>query len=229
MKNKLRVVELKGAKTGAYIGFEALAKILAATKAPVTALQVSEACGLSHFRAKSLMHQFRILGLVHRVGFVKPSHGYSSPVYLLGKGENVPAPSLADGRPQPHADHRPAIQPRVLTFASIVNTLQAGPVSALTVIEQSHAGHANCRRAIHALRSVGLCNIADYIHRDGTSGPFVALYEYEVDGRDAIKPKVSKMRRRDETLRVMRPAWCSMVAQLAQRRVRRVQHAEAVA
>jgi hypothetical protein len=226
VSTKLRVIVRKGTKTGAYIGYEALAKILAATKQPVTALQVSEACGITHMRAKSLMHQFRVLGLVHRVGFVKPSHGYSSPVYLIGEGENVPAPLLPDGRPQPHADHRPAIQPRVLTFASIIKCMQGSPVTANFVIEQSHAGAANCRRAIHALRSVGLCCVADYVHRDGTAGPLVALYEYAVDGKDAIRPQVQKVRRRDETRRVMKPAWSSMIAQLAPRRARR---AEAVA
>ncbi len=229
MNTKLRVIERKGNKTGAYIGFEALAKILAATKQPVTALQVSEACGITHIRAKSLMHQFRILGLVHRVGFVKPSHGYSSPVYLIGEGENAPAPLLPDGRPQPHADHRPAIQPRVLTFASIVHVLQKGPVSAMTVIDQAQAGAANCRRAVHALRSVGLCCIAEYVHRDGTSGPLMALYEYAVNGKDAVRPRVQKVRRRDETRRVMKPAWNSMIAQLAPRAPRRSRQAEAVA
>lgn len=220
MTTDLRVIEANGYKTGAYIGFVALAKILAATKTPVTALQVSVATGITHIRAKSLMHQFRVLGLVHRVGFVKPTHGFSSPVYLLGAGDNCPAPMMADGRPQPHVDHRPAIQPRVLTFSAIVQALQAGPMTAPQVIEQSHAGVWNCRQAIRALRDVGLCYLADFVHRDVTSGPLVERYEFGVGMKDAKRPKFVKTRRRDESRRVFRPAWHNMLVQLSGRPMR---------
>lgn len=220
MTTDLRVIESKGGKSGAYIGFVALAKILAATKTPVTALQVSDATGITHIRAKSLMHQFRVLGLVHRVGFVKPTHGFSSPVYLLGEGENCPAPLMADGRPQPHVDHRPAIQLRVLTFSAIVQSLQAGPITAPGVIEQSHAGTWNCRQAIRALRDVGLCYRADFVRREVTSGPLVERYEFGVDMKDCKRPKVEIVRRRDESNRVFRPAWHNMLVQLSGRPMR---------
>ena len=216
----LRVIKCNGFKTGAYIGFVALAKILAATKTPVTALQVSQQTGITHIRAKSLMHQFRVLGLVHRIGFVKPSNGFVSPVYLIGAGENVPAPVMPNGKPQPHVDHRPAIQPRVLTFSAIVQAMQASPATALQIIEQAHAGQANGRAAIAALRKVGLCFIAEFTRRDGASGPQIARYEFGIDQRDARKQALQGVRRRDETRRVFRPAWHNMVAQLAGRPVR---------
>lgn len=225
MTTDLRVIETNGGKTGAYIGFEALAKILAATKEPVTAAQVSSVCGIGPHRAKSLMHQFRILGLVHRVGFVKPSHGYSSPVYLLGEGENCPAPLLPDGRPQPHIDHRPVIQGRVLTFSAIVKSMQDGPVTAIQVIEQSHCGQSNGRAAIKALHAVGLCYRADFVRRDVISGPLVARYEFGVDGKNARRPKVETVRRRDESRRVFRPAWHNMLVQLAGKPMRCMERA----
>jgi hypothetical protein len=192
MTADLRVIDAITGPTGAYIGFVALAKILAATKTPVTAAQVAATCGIAPSCAKSLMHQFRVLGLVHRVGFVKPTHGCSSPVYLIGQGENVPAPVMLKGRrkgqPQPHIDHRPAIQARVLTFSAIVQSMQDGPVTAATVIAQAHCGEPNGRAAIKALRSVGLCYVSDYALRDITQGPLVQLYEYGYK-KDAKRPK----------------------------------------
>lgn len=228
MTANLRVIDANAGPTGAYIGFVALAKILAATKTPVTAEQVASACGIAHIRAKSLMHQFRILGLVHRVGFVKQARGYSSPVYLIGEGENLPAPLILKGqrkgKPQPHIDHRPAIQPRVLTFSAIVKSMQDGPVTAPTVIKQSHCGQWNGRNAIKALRAVGLCYVSEYALRDITQGPLIECYEYG-DKKDARRPKNPGVRRRDEMYRAMRPAWHNMLVQLAGRPMRCMERA----
>lgn len=228
MTANLRVIDASAGPTGAYIGFVALAKILAATKSPMTAAQVAATCGITPICAKSLMHQFRILGLVHRVGYVKPTHGYSSPVYLIGEGENVPAPLLTKGprkgQPQPHIDHRPAIQSRVLTFSAIVKSMQDGPVTAPTVLAQSHCGVWNGRSAIKALRSVGLCFVSDYALRDITQGPLIERYEYG-DKKDARRPKHRGVRRRDETRLALRPAWHNMLVQLTGRPMRCMERA----
>lgn len=228
MTANLRVIDASAGPTGAYIGFVALAKILAATKTPVTAEQVAATCGIAHSQAKSLMHQFRILGLVHRAGFVKQAHGYSSPVYLIGEGENVPAPLILKGprkgQPQPHIDHRPAIQSRVLTFSAIVKSMQDGPVTAPTVIKQSHCGQGKGRSAIKALRSVGLCFVSDYVLRDITQGPLVECYEYG-EKRDVRRPKNPGVKRRDETYRALRPAWHNMLVQLTGRPMRCMERA----
>lgn len=228
MSKDLRVIDASAGPTGAYIGFVALAKILAATKTPVTAAQVAETCGITHICAKSLMHQFRILGLVHRVGFVKQAHGYSSPVYLIGEGDNVPAPLIVKGprkgQPQPHIDHRQAIQSRVLTFSAIVKSMQDGPVTAPTVIKQSHCGIWNGRSAIKALRAVGLCYVSDYALRDITQGPLIERYEYG-DKKDARRLKNHGVRRRDEARLALRPAWHNMLVQLAGRPMRCMERA----
>lgn len=205
-----------GTKTGAYMGFAGLACILAMTKKPTSPHDVVKTVGIGIKRASGILRQFWLLGLVHRVGWIKPTNGFPTPVYQIGDGEDVPAMIGSKGRPHAYADMRPKImEPRVVAFASAVQAMEL-PVTVVELCRQSGLSESRLRELLRVMNApdIGLAYIAGYEPRDDGMGALSALWCYGINKRNAPRPKAGPRIRNKRRADLVRHPWANVVMDL---------------
>jgi hypothetical protein len=198
------------------MGFAGLAHVLAMTKAPTSPADVTATIGLSFKRASGVLRQFWVMGLVHRVGWIKPKHGFPTPIYQIGKGEDMPAMIGAEGRPHAYADMRPKVmEPRVVAFASVIQSMEL-PIGVEDLVHQSGVGTSRLRELLKVLRQsdISLVYIAGYSQRPDKSGAPMALWCYGIDKRNAPRPKKPPRIRNRRKADLVRPQWANTVMDL---------------
>lgn len=176
----------KTKSSGAYLGYEALAKLLVVMREPKTALDAATITGIDHRCLKAIFQQMVQLEILDRVGWRKPTRGYSSPIYRLGDGKRCPAPITAEGKPQPHANHLPPLRPRIVAFASIVHALRQGPSPIAEIEHQAGVASSNLRAPMRVLHKAGLIHKAAH-ERLAPLAPISALWVWG-PGSDARRP-----------------------------------------
>lgn len=202
-------------RAGAYVGYVGYAKILAATAEPRTHAEISAITGVYEKGLLRLLKQFRAFGLVHRVGWVKPDHGFAMAQWKLGMGEEAPVPLNAKGRPQAYHDQRPKMQPRAVAFASLVNALQQGASSRTSLMEQSGLPHGALHRVIAAMHKMKLITVAAWTRREDGCGPWIPCYEWGPGVPNIPRPKARKRKDYRKMRREMAlPAWARTVVGL---------------
>lgn len=203
---------------GGYMGYSGLAYVLAMTRSGASPFDVTRVTGLAHRRASGVLRQFWIMGLIHRSGWIKPTHGFPTPIYTLGPGEDVPAMIGADGKPHAYADMRPKqMQPRIVAFCSLCQAM-AEPSTVAELERQSGIDDARIRKALKAMNEprVGLSYIAGYQPRDDEAGPPAAMWVFG-KGKNAPmpapKPRTRKTRNARTAL-VLKGGWINTVMDL---------------
>lgn len=205
-----------GKKTGAYMGFAGLACVLAMTKNPTSPHDVVKTIGIGLKRASGILRQFWLLGLVHRVGWVKPKHGFPTPVYKIGDGEDVPAMIGRDGRPHAYADMRPKVmEPRVVAFASVLQAMEL-PVTVAELGRQSGLSESRLRELLRLMNApdIGLAYVAGYEPRDDGMGAHAALWCYGINKRNAPRPAPGPRIRHKRKTDLVRHQWANVVMDL---------------
>lgn len=203
-------------RAGAYIGYNGYATLLACLKTPRTYVEVAEITGVYAPKLRRLLKQFHAMRLIHRHGWFKPSHGCDIPIFALGDGQDAPIPLTKAGKPQPYQDHKPKLCPRVVAFASLVHALKMGASSMATLQHESGFSQPLSTLLSH-MRSpaIRLVTVTGYQRRSDGSGPWIALYEWLPDGKDAKRPGPQTPERKREMDRVRRAigrqAWVQTV------------------
>lgn len=204
-------------RSGAYIGFAGYATILACLKQPRTDVEVADITGIWQGGVRSLLKQFHALRLIHRVGWVRPSgRGFDKPVYLLGRGDDVPAKLTQAGGAMPFADFKPRLQERVITFASLVHALEH-PITLADLAAQSGVYGSRLSEITRHMMSapVRLIFICGYETVTLKGGGTARILQYGPDRRDVRKPptacRITRERRRRD---IRRPQWDQLVMSL---------------
>lgn len=213
---RLRPETEPGKKPGAYMGFAGLACVLAMTKNPTAPPDVTKTIGISIKRAAGILRQFWLLGLVHRCGWIKPKHGFPTPIYKIGTGEDVPAMIGAEGRPHAYADMRPkCMEPRIVAFASVIQAMEL-PVSVAELCHQAGISDSRLRELLRHMnqRDIGLAYIAGYQPREDNAGPPMALWCYGINKRNAPRPVAGPRRRNKRKTDLVRHPWANTVMDL---------------
>lgn len=196
-----------GKRSGAYVGYVGYAKILACLLAhgPMTHLKIAEVTGIYHAKLRGMLKQFRALKLIHRIGWEKPKHGFDIAIWQLDEGDDVPAPLNNFGRPQAYQDHRPALIPRIVAFASLIDALRLEPSTRSQLEHQSGIAHGSLSRALDYMRKAHLITIASYSRRSDGSGPWIPHYVWNPGGANVTKPQPKTSAERDnrKTARVL--------------------------
>jgi hypothetical protein len=202
-----------GRKSGAYIGYGAMAQLLVVLKEPQTAISAAEITGVHPLALKPLFKQFMALNLLDRVGWNGSKRGFASPIYRIGTGQRYPAPIMRNGQPQTHADHMPPLRPRVVAFASIVHALQQGPSPISEICHQSGVQESNLRPAMRALHKGRLIYRAAY-ERLTPRASISTLWAWG-SGPDAKRPpKKARVYVTAATTKAPRSSWTVAVAAL---------------
>lgn len=204
----------RGYKTGAYIGFKALTIILWRLKtAKHTPQRLCELTGTSLRLMRCLLKQLLELQLVDRVGWEPVAHGFPAPIYRAGEGERVPAPLNHKGLPQAYADFKPRLQPRVVAFASAIQSIQLGASSLNDICHESGLAPSRASVLLRELHARKMVHVAGWIKPKAT--PIYRLWAWG-EAEDAPKPLPLEKRR----VRVRREAkhvgssWASTVVQM---------------
>ncbi len=202
-------------RAGAYVGISGYAAILACAKQRTTAAQAAEKTGTTQKLTKLVLKQLHALRLVHRVDWVRPSgRGFDQPVYLIGDGEDVPARLTEGGTPMPHADHKPTLKPKIVSFGLIVQAL-GEPRDLSELVHETGLNRATVRDAIKRMHAVGLCYVHERRRRHDGAGPFAKVWHYGIDRPDARRPPLVDQRERDRVRRQLRHGqWGSVVITL---------------
>lgn len=205
-----------GKTPGAYMGFAGLASMLAMTKRPTSPHDVTKTIGLGIKRSSGVLRQFWLLGLVRRVGWIKPTNGFPTPVYQIGDGPDVPAMIGRDGRPHAYADIRPKrMEPRVVAFASAVMAM-ALPMTVAELCRESGLSESRLRELLRYMNKpeIGLAYIAGYQRRDDGKGAHAALWCYGINKRNAPRPVAGPRNRNKRKVDLARHPWANAVMYL---------------
>ena len=199
-----------GKRSGAYLGYRALGALLGLLRDDRTPQALSTATGVALPRMRSLLKQFLALSLVDRVGWERPPHGYATPVYRLGYGYVAPAPLMPCGQPQTHADFKPALQPRIVAFASIVQALRlGGPIAEIE--HQSGVPRSRLFQAVANMHRLRLIHVRAW--DISPTGPMSRVWAWG-GGKDAPRPKPMPRVRRHAAHVLGRSPWIETVVGL---------------
>lgn len=214
-----RKIICAGVRIGPNLGYSGLAYALAMTRKPTSPFDVTRVIGLGHKKASSLLRQLWLFKRVHRCGWIKPKHGFPTPIYKFGPGEDAPAMIGADGLPHAYADMRPKrFDPRIVAFCSLLDALDLGPSSVEELARQSGVAESRVRKALTVMNApaVRLAYIESHQARTNNSGIPTSLW-VSGSGKNAEPPAPARHNRKTRNARtadIAKGAWVNTVLEL---------------
>ena len=202
--------KIKRGRSGAYLGYSALATILSVLREEKTPQAASDITNVGLPRMRLLLKQFLDLGVVDRVGWEFPTHGYAAPVYRMGSGLQVPAPKMPNGMPQTLADFRPRLQPRIVAFCSLVQALRHGG-SLTEIAHQSGVAAGRLSDVVKHMHALRLVHISGWDR--SPVGPVWRLWAWG-SGVDVRRPKCRPRVRNRAAAVLGRTSWAETVVSL---------------
>lgn len=206
---------------GAYIGMLGYATLLAQFKTPQSATAAGAALGIARTKSTCLAKQFNALGLLHRVGWERPSvRGFDQAIYLLGPGPDAPARMTRSGKPMPHADFVPPINDKVMKFARFMAAIQE-PRTRQQIIDLVGLSPSRCTALLAHLRSkpIRLAYVSGHTEPSRVNGHSMEEICYGPDRRDVPKPRIDNRRDRKNAAtrarhRLKMDPWKGMIVSL---------------
>lgn len=176
-----------------------------------TAIEAAQALGVCLQTMRKLLRRLHALRLVHIAAW-EPVGTHNMPVarFVLGDGEDARYVYRKRRGPTAKTGVAPlmkAIKPRpeLTAFASIVRTLQAGPCTVAALAQFCGLNQSFLYKLVKTMHELRLLRIADWELRlyGGCPG---RVYAFEVDGRDAPRPKPVQRQVIDARRRIRRYA-----------------------
>jgi len=174
------------------LGMAIYARLLSALRAPMTAMQLTDADIATRGTVRRFLRSAHRMGWAHIVGWQMEHRSLPVEVWAFGHGVDAPYPThRPSGEPvrsRPFTIKPAPILTELLSFFSLLEELRAGPSSSAELAAAVGISETTAYHAVRQLKAAKLVRIARWPNKPTSGGRPEPIFAFGC-GNDAPRPK----------------------------------------